>query len=663
MESFFIYLVKCSSILCIFYFAYLLFLKKETFFNGNRFYLVGGIIAALTLPFLVFTTVEWINLREVEHFNATAVTSGTAQLATTDIPIETNNIFVNFWELLGIVYVLGTVFFFVRFCIQLASLYSLFKRSNVTKENNLCFVRTKDKTTPFSFFNCIVFNPAMHHQKELDVILSHEKVHSRQWHSIDIVLGHIIGIILWWNPLVWLYKKSISQNLEFIADNTTVIETQSIKNYQYLLLKAATQRHSYASITNHFFNSLIKKRIVMLNQHPSKKSHTWKYALVLPFIIAFMMSFNTQTVYKIKKEGISENQELSSAQKESDVTEHSIVEPEVTQTNSKVSTQNEMEEVLESYVSEDAAFVNSSHEAYHEDVANEVLHSNNKTIEFIITKNTSAEELKEIIAKAKQEGFDLKFKKIKRNKAGEIISISISMSSEKGNTNYAYNATDPIKAITIYSKEDGSFGYSTDDRNLSEVVVEKHKRGKVKHKKHSHGKNKRKVKEQIIIKGTVEEGEVIEEREDLEEKEEIIIREVIEEREEQAEVNIGQVVVEEIEEEAGPELVKVVKKVKNAKGKANNNVKVEVIEVDGNYKGKNKLDLDVFSGKDGKVKLNDSGKKNYLIFLDGKEISKAELEKVNIEDVLNVDVQKGGDVIKKYGEKAKDGVIKITTKN
>src|SRR5690606_21397662 len=97
-------------------------------------------------------------------------------------------------------------------------------------------------------------------------------------------------IAFWWNPFVWLYKKAIVQNLEFIADSDAFKNISDKKAYQFTLLKITTHE-SCVAISNHFFQSLIKKRIVMLNKNQSKRWNSWKYAIIVPALVIFMWQF------------------------------------------------------------------------------------------------------------------------------------------------------------------------------------------------------------------------------------------------------------------------------------------------------------------------------------------------------------------------------------
>jgi hypothetical protein len=104
---------------------------------------------------------------------------------------------------------------------------------------------------------------------------------------LDVIIARMFCIVFWFNPIIWSYKKAMLQNLEFIADSEAVKRLNDVKTYQFTLLKITTHDGCVA-ITNQFYQSLIKKRIVMLNKNQSKKENSWKYALIVPVLAAFM---------------------------------------------------------------------------------------------------------------------------------------------------------------------------------------------------------------------------------------------------------------------------------------------------------------------------------------------------------------------------------------
>ena len=284
------YFIKASSILTIFYLVYFIFLKQETFFLSNRLFLLTGIIGALILPNVLIPIYI-----EVEP-----------KLATSNLPqgvlIEPNEITPKFnWLLLATyAYSAITLFLLGKFIMEISSVFGLIKRGTVKHSEAFKMVETQDQVSPFSFFKWIFYNPKQFHFSELKLIINHEKVHAKQYHSIDVLVMELVCIIFWFNPIAWIYKKSLKQNLEFIADKETQKTSHCQKTYQRLLLKTTIKNHHMA-LANPFYNSLIKKRIVMLQKSKSSKIRAWKYILILPLLGLFLMSFNTKEVFVTKE--------------------------------------------------------------------------------------------------------------------------------------------------------------------------------------------------------------------------------------------------------------------------------------------------------------------------------------------------------------------------
>ena len=286
MEALLIYLLKASGILAIFYLAYQLFLRRETFFSVNRHFLMAGILTALLLPFVSIT-----NYVEIAAAPINFVAKETAMVKANGVVQE-----LNWIDLLFGIYIMGLLIFTTKFIVQIISLLKLVKINKVDKQGKFYHVETDKNIAPFSFFNHIFYNPSLYSESELSAIIKHEKAHSSQWHSIDVLLSHLITICTWMNPFSWLYQTNIKQNLEFLADERATKEVPSIKKYQYTLLKVSGNQFC-TPIVNNFYNSLIKKRIVMLNKSKSNKRNILKIALILPALAVFLVSFNTKDVY------------------------------------------------------------------------------------------------------------------------------------------------------------------------------------------------------------------------------------------------------------------------------------------------------------------------------------------------------------------------------
>jgi beta-lactamase regulating signal transducer with metallopeptidase domain len=299
MEALFIYILKSSALLAVFLTAYYLLLRKETFFRTNRWFLVSGVIASLTLPLYFIKKVVWVQRPQPAPAYTDTVSNTIIDNAAT--VMEHREPAVDWISIIGIAYVVIIALLLLKVGIEFFSLYRLLRNQKVERKKNLALVDINKNVAPFSFFNYIVYNSKLYNAAELENILNHEEVHSRQKHSLDILLAKLMCIAFWFNPLVWLYKKTMIQNLEYIADQEAIRKSNDKRAYQLALLKVVTHQNCF-SITNNFYQSLIKKRIVMLNKNQSKKSNLWKYLLIFPALVAFMVYFQVKVIAQEKQQ-------------------------------------------------------------------------------------------------------------------------------------------------------------------------------------------------------------------------------------------------------------------------------------------------------------------------------------------------------------------------
>jgi beta-lactamase regulating signal transducer with metallopeptidase domain len=295
MENLMLYFIKANGLIILFYLMYVLFLRKETFFVANRLYLISGLILSLSLPLITFTKTIWIEPTPVPEFyqETTPVNSDYIEVPVQETPID--------WSLiLTTAYVVICVLILAKIGIEIVSFYNRIRKHNQEKATDFTLIHTNTTENPFSFFHYIVINPNLFSEAELQHILTHESIHVKQKHSIDVLLGKLFCALFWVNPIIWLYRKAMLQNLEFIADSETFQQIENKYEYQITLLKVVTHQHDL-SITNQFYQSLIKKRIVMLHTNQSHKRNAWKYATILPLLVGFMLLFQIETIAQVKE--------------------------------------------------------------------------------------------------------------------------------------------------------------------------------------------------------------------------------------------------------------------------------------------------------------------------------------------------------------------------
>ncbi len=309
MENATEYLVKVNGLLVLFFVVYYIFLRKETFFQYNRWFLNIGLVASLLLPFAIIKKIVWV---EKASEATTFVSLPYANLQNMSIPVS-EDVFVSYWNLSHIViYFVGLSILFFKLCQEYYAYRQILKNKKSVNCDGIKTIEITENVGPFSFFNTIVINPNLYSESELNAIISHEKVHVRQYHSVDVLVSKLFAIVFWYNPIVWLYRKFMIQNLEYIADNKAIENDNNFKQYQYTLLKHTTNM-SCVALTNPFYQSLIKKRIVMLNKKPSTRANRLKLAIVVPMLAIFVWQFQTKIVAQEKvsaKESIAETPKI-----------------------------------------------------------------------------------------------------------------------------------------------------------------------------------------------------------------------------------------------------------------------------------------------------------------------------------------------------------------
>lgn len=291
------YFLKINVAIILFYAFYRLFFYKDTFFQWRRVTLLAFFITAFLYPLLNIQ--EWI--KEQEPMVAIANLYATVVLPEITIPAEPQQN-THWFELtlqsLSYIYRAGVLLLSIRFFVQLISICLLSHRSRKTVISGTK-VRLLDKPSgPFSFFKWIFFYPGEHSEKEIEEILTHELTHVRQWHSFDVIFSEIASIFCWVNPFVWLLKREVRHNLEYMADDKVIEKGHDCKSYQYHLLGLA--HHKVATNIYNNFNVLpLKNRIIMMNRKRTNRIGRTKYIMFLPLAMLLMLFSNIEAVARI----------------------------------------------------------------------------------------------------------------------------------------------------------------------------------------------------------------------------------------------------------------------------------------------------------------------------------------------------------------------------
>ena len=458
------YIVQSSLVMVLFLGVYWLMLRRETHFTVNRHFLLTGMLFALMLPFVEITrNIEIVRQPVLDSQAIYPVTS----LSLSGDPVTTS---LFSWEyLLAVIYFVGLMVFLIRFAKELIYLGKLIRSGKHRKIQGFTYVEVKDNVEPFSFFNYIVFNPGRHQPEELEIILQHERSHVGQWHTIDLFCANLIRMAFWFNPVAWYYRRAVEENLEFLADRSTQETVESPQAYQLALVKASTSRE-LPLFTNPFYQSFIKKRIVMLNKQKSPKINLLKTILVLPGLALVLWSFNVKEVITYvdppTTEFEKENPPSAEGIAQEDSTVPIVTEPQSeenlastirTKTTSAVKESASTWEPTQSEVrgsrTTEAIAQTPSTSAADEVATTSPLTSNGITIR--ITASTSESELKDYQRDLGQKGITMDYSDLQYNEDGELTGIKLSVESESGNGNYHVSSDEPISEILIRISEEG----------------------------------------------------------------------------------------------------------------------------------------------------------------------------------------------------------------
>ncbi|PKB43143.1 outer membrane transport energization protein TonB [Cellulophaga sp. RHA19] len=278
------YVIESLAFQLVFIIIYDVFLRRETFFQWNRLYLLGTCVLSFLMPLIA------LDIFKSKVPGAVAVYT---PFMFSNYDLDTNAALLNNTNVAqqltmpwyGIIFSIGVVVALFLFLFKIRQLHKLRKRGEKTVYTDFTEVVLKQSNSAFSFFKTIFLGDKIK-TKEYANIIEHELVHIRQKHTVDLLFFEVLRIALWFNPLVYIYQSRISEVHEFIADAKVA---KIHRKEQYELLLSQVFQTENISFINHFFSSsLIKKRIKMLQKKQSKKIWASKYLLLLPTIVCIL---------------------------------------------------------------------------------------------------------------------------------------------------------------------------------------------------------------------------------------------------------------------------------------------------------------------------------------------------------------------------------------
>ncbi len=288
METILFFLFRSSAGIVLFYLVYWFFLRKETFYIANRWFLLLALVTSVLLP--VFPV----------HYSAIAEPTDNATALRTisdtfkHIPVvsgqESLSEQFNWQQTILMIYLTGVAIFLSRLIIQTFILVHLMIKYRIKSLDGIRVVENERYGLPFSFFNIVFINPKFHTQENLPEILAHEKVHIRENHWFDLLFIELLTVIFWFNPFIWFFERSIKQNHEYLADKGVLAQGHGVGRYQALLINQLMGMQ-IVGITNNLNFALNTNRLKMMTKTKTSRWLGIKLMWALPAVALLLFAF------------------------------------------------------------------------------------------------------------------------------------------------------------------------------------------------------------------------------------------------------------------------------------------------------------------------------------------------------------------------------------
>lgn len=285
------YLLQVSACTAVFYLFYYFFLNRLTFFTTNRWYLLGTVVLSFIIPLIkiqvnqphVYTGV----VQQVVQVYAPQV-SAPDGLATVVEQTEVQSTPLSWDAVIKLAYMAAVLGFSIHLLVTLLAFIKRIKGKRIAKLGNINVLSGDKKITNGSFLNYIFLNDNELSPDEIQQIIAHEMLHVKLYHSVDRIIFKIAQIVLWFNPFIYLYARSVEENHEFEVDRAMAVNNDK-HNYANLLLHLSVAGNGM--LYHNFSKVPLKKRITMLFNQPSSNMRKIIYVLIAPVLLISCLAF------------------------------------------------------------------------------------------------------------------------------------------------------------------------------------------------------------------------------------------------------------------------------------------------------------------------------------------------------------------------------------
>ena len=286
------FLIKSTLCLIVFYIFYHFFLKDQKILLFNRFYLNISLILSVSIPLINIPVKSSFNINDsIEKFNFQIENESAISL-----PSQVSSGQIPFLKILVVFFIVISLILLIRFILNITRIYLKIYNSKKVQYNKTTVVLINERILPYSFFKYIfVYRTDFEKDNIEQELLLHEEAHCEQFHSIDIIVVELLNIILWFNPAIWMIRKEILLNHEYLADSM-VLTTKDSNDYQRLLINVLLQNNANYLVNNFEYSSIKNRMIMITKSNPSNNAIFRKATGIIVFLLIGIISCTTTKV-------------------------------------------------------------------------------------------------------------------------------------------------------------------------------------------------------------------------------------------------------------------------------------------------------------------------------------------------------------------------------
>jgi TonB family protein len=285
--------LKTAFSVAVLYGFYRVALRKELHFAINRTFLLLAMLVSIAIPFISITIFHNVVVDQVAPSLTVLGSSQTMGAAPVvlDQPLS-------LVEIVGVAYIAVTGFMLLRlFFILLKVILSVSRNSRRETVLGKTVLISNVWSQTFSFFGIIIMSENDFQRSDCHLLVAHEQVHSRQLHTVDLLLVELFIAIQWYNPISYLLRNSLYEVHEYLADRCVIRGGADQISYKRLLLDCITTANM-PTLSNSFSAKLSKRRFAMISKTYNTGNRRYKFLLSLPVAVALFALFSLKVEAK-----------------------------------------------------------------------------------------------------------------------------------------------------------------------------------------------------------------------------------------------------------------------------------------------------------------------------------------------------------------------------